>query len=153
PRPADLQKHRHRPSRAAVGRNRTSRRRDLPCRTAGRDRRPCMSANSRIVYLVDDDLSILKALARLLGAEGFETRTYSSPRNFLAGHDDSVPGCIVMDLAMPEMSGLALQDQLISLGHTRPIVFITGQGDIPSSVTAMRAGAINFLTKPFNDED
>jgi FixJ family two-component response regulator len=104
------------------------------------------------VFLVDDDASILKAVTRLLTLEGFEVRAFSSPRTFLAGYDPSLPGCIVMDLAMPEITGLDLQGQLASSGYAAPVIFITGQGDIPSSVRAMKAGAIDFLTKPFDDE-
>jgi len=110
-----------------------------------------MNANSPVVFLIDDDPSILKALTRLLGAEGFVTRPYSSAMNFLDEYNASLPGCIVMDLAMPGMTGLDLQSRLASSGHVRPIIFITGQGDVPSSVRAMKAGAVDFLTKPFDD--
>ncbi len=110
-----------------------------------------MNANVPVVFLVDDDPSILKALTRLLAAEGFETRPYSSAANFLDEYNATLPGCIVMDLAMPGMSGLDLQCRLASSGRVRPIVFITGQGDIPTSVRAMKAGAVDFLTKPFDD--
>jgi FixJ family two-component response regulator len=111
-----------------------------------------MNANVPVVFLVDDDPSILKALTRLLTTEGFETRSYSSATNFLDEYNATLPGCIVMDLAMPGMSGLDLQSRLASSGRVRPIVFITGQGDIPSSVRAMKAGAVDFLTKPFDDQ-
>jgi FixJ family two-component response regulator len=110
-----------------------------------------MNANVPVVFLVDDDPSILKALCRLLAAEGFETRPYSSATNFLDDFNANLPGCIVMDLAMPGLSGLELQSRLASSGRMRPIVFITGHGDIPSSVRAMKAGAVDFLIKPFDD--
>jgi FixJ family two-component response regulator len=110
-----------------------------------------MNANVPVVFLVDDDPSILKALSRLLAAEGFETRPYSSATNFLDDFNANLPGCIVMDLAMPGLSGLELQSRLASSGRMRPIVFITGHGDIPSSVRAMKAGAVDFLIKPFDD--
>jgi FixJ family two-component response regulator len=111
-----------------------------------------MNANAPVVFLVDDDPSILKALTRLLGAEGFETRPYSSATSFLDEYNANLPGCIIMDLAMPGMNGLDLQNRLAASGRVRPIIFITGQGDIPSSVRAMKAGAVDFLTKPFDDD-
>jgi FixJ family two-component response regulator len=103
-----------------------------------------------VVFLIDDDLSVLKSVTRLLSAAGFETRPYSAPKCFLDNYDAGLPGCIVMDLAMPEISGLDLQKRLASSGYAKPIIFITGQGDIPTSVRAMKAGAVDFLTKPFN---
>jgi FixJ family two-component response regulator len=103
-----------------------------------------------VVFLIDDDPSVLKSLTRLLSAAGFETRPYSSPKSFLDNYDSGLPGCIVLDLAMPEINGLDLQKHLASSGYAKPVVFITGQGDIPSSVRAMKAGAVDFLTKPFN---
>jgi FixJ family two-component response regulator len=106
-----------------------------------------------VVYLVDDDPSVLKAVTRLLQVEGFTAKPYSSPQAFLDDFDPNVPGCIVMDLSMPEINGLDLQNHLAIYGHARPIVFITGHGDIPSSVKAMKAGAIDFLTKPFSPHD
>jgi FixJ family two-component response regulator len=106
-----------------------------------------------VIFVVDDDPSVLKALTRLLMAEGFETRPYSSPTHFLDAYDGRVPGCIVMDLAMPDINGLDLQNRLASSGRVNPVIFITGRGDIPSSVRAMKAGAVDFLTKPFNDSD
>src|SRR5262245_61479110 len=110
-----------------------------------------MKANAPVVFLIDDDPSVLTALTRLLAAEGFETRPYSSPTDFLDDYNATLPGCIVMDLAMPDISGLDLQRRLASSGIMRPIIFISGQGDVPSSVKAMKAGAIDFLTKPFDD--
>jgi FixJ family two-component response regulator len=103
-----------------------------------------------VVFLIDDDPSVLKSVTRLLSAAGFETRPYSSPKCFLDNYDSSLPGCIVMDLAMPEINGLDLQKQLASSGYAKPIIFITGQGDIPTSVSAMKAGAVDFLTKPLD---
>lgn len=99
-------------------------------------------------FLVDDDAGVLKALSRLLRAAGYEARTYSSPQHFLDEHDPSVPGCAVLDLAMPGLDGLALQERLAAAGTERPIIFLTGNGSIPSSVQAMKAGAVDFLTKP-----
>ena len=106
------------------------------------------------IYLVDDDPGVLKALSRLLRARDYEVKPYSSPQLFLAEHDVAVPGCAVLDVAMPGLDGLELQRVLTaSAGSHRPVVFITGKGDIPTSVRAMKAGAIDFLTKPVNDTD
>jgi FixJ family two-component response regulator len=103
------------------------------------------------VFIVDDDAGVLEALARLLRARGYDIRCYASPREFLADHDATVPGCAVLDVAMPGLDGLALQQALTAGGAQRPVIFITGKGDIPTSVRAMRAGAVDFLTKPVND--
>lgn len=103
-------------------------------------------------FLVDDDQGVLKALTRLLRAAGYNTESFCSPREFLTAHDASVPGCAIVDLAMSELDGLQLQEILINDGSERPIIFLTGYGDISSSVKAMRAGAIDFLTKPVKHE-
>jgi len=106
------------------------------------------------VYLVDDDPGVLKALSRLLRAGGYDVKPYSSPQLFLAEHDVAVAGCAVLDIAMPGLDGLELQRALsASAGSHRPVVFITGKGDIPTSVRAMKAGALDFLTKPVKDKD
>jgi FixJ family two-component response regulator len=105
------------------------------------------------VFLVDDDAAVLKALSRLLRAKGYNVRPYSSPQDFLSSHDGMVPGCAVLDVAMPGLDGLALQRALTGQGSQRPVIFITGKGDIPTSVRAMKAGAIDFLTKPVSDKD
>jgi len=105
------------------------------------------------VYLVDDDAGVLKALSRLLRAKGYEVKPYSSPQEFLEQHDPAVPGCAVLDVSMPGLDGLELQQALTAGGSHRPVVFITGKGDVPTSVRAMKAGAIDFLTKPTKDTD
>jgi FixJ family two-component response regulator len=105
------------------------------------------------IFLVDDDAGVLKALSRLLRARGYEVRSFTSPQEFLACHDAAVPGCAVLDVAMPGLDGLALQQTLTAEGSHRPVVFITGKGYIPTSVRAMKAGAIDFLTKPVSDND
>jgi FixJ family two-component response regulator len=105
------------------------------------------------VFLVDDDAGVLKALARLLQARGYAVQSFTSPQAFLAGHDACVPGCAVLDISMPDLDGMALQQALTAKGSQRPVIFLTGRGDIPTSVRAMRAGAIDFLTKPVNDAD
>jgi FixJ family two-component response regulator len=105
------------------------------------------------VFLVDDDAGVLKGLSRLLRARGYEVQAFSSPQAFLAGHDASIPGCAVFDVSMPGLDGLELQRALSAGGSQRPVIFLTGKGDIPTSVRAMRAGAVDFLTKPVNDDD
>jgi FixJ family two-component response regulator len=105
------------------------------------------------VYLVDDDSGVLRALTRLLQTRGYEVRPFTAPKAFLAEHDASVAGCAVLDVSMPDLDGLELQQALTTQGSRRPVIFLTGQGDIPTSVHAMRAGAIDFLTKPFDDAD
>jgi FixJ family two-component response regulator len=105
------------------------------------------------VFIVDDDAGVLKALSRLLRARGYDIRCYASSRDFLAGHDVTVPGCAVLDVSLPGLDGLELQRVLTAGGSQRPVIFITGKGDIPMSVRAMKAGAIDFLTKPVNDRN
>jgi len=101
-----------------------------------------------IVFLVDDEHSVVTALARMLQASGFAVRCWTSALEFLEVHDPQEPGCLVTDVRMPEMSGLELQRALFERGSDRAIVFITGQGDIPTTVRAMKAGAVSFLPKP-----
>ena len=103
------------------------------------------------VFIVDDDEGVLKALTRRLRGRGYEIRAYASAREFLAQHDPSIPGCAILDVAMPDLDGLDLQDALTREGFHRPVIFITGRGDIPTSVRAMKAGAIDFLMKPVDD--
>lgn len=100
-----------------------------------------------IVHLVDDDASFARALARLLGASGFQVRSFSSGAELLAAVSPLSEGCVVADLAMPGIGGLELQEQLSRLGVPLPMVFLSGRGDIPSSVRAMRGGAVDFLEK------
>jgi FixJ family two-component response regulator len=105
------------------------------------------------VFLVDDDPGVLKALTRLLLVSGYEVRAHASPDEFLERHDPSAPGCVVLDVAMPPWNGLDVQARLAASGVERPVVFITGNGDVPTSVRAMKAGAVDFLIKPFDAED
>ena len=105
------------------------------------------------MFVVDDDPSVLRALTRLFTAAGFKARAFASPAAFLEQHDSAAPGCLVLDVALPGLDGLQLQQALTVSGCARPIVFITGRGDIPTSVRAMKGGAVDFLTKPLRDED
>jgi len=106
------------------------------------------------VFVVDDDPGVVKALERLLHANGYEVQTFTSPREFLGKHNPSIPGCALLDISMPGIDGLELQQALAAGEDTcRPIIFLTGRGDIPTSVRAMKAGAVDFLTKPANGGD
>jgi FixJ family two-component response regulator len=101
-----------------------------------------------IVFLLDDEQAVVMALARMLQASGFAVRTWTSAADFLEEHEGETPGCLVTDVRMPGFSGLELQHALLDRGIDRAIVFITGQGDIPTTVQAMKAGAVSFLSKP-----
>lgn len=101
-----------------------------------------------VIWLVDDEPGVLRALQRLLDAEGFETRAFPDAATFLAAHDMSLPGCAVIDLGLPGIGGLALQQRLSAEARACPVIFLTGQGSIPAAVDAMRGGAVDFLTKP-----
>ena len=103
-------------------------------------------------FLVDDDPAVLKAITRLLNAAGYRTRSFSSPQEFLSAHDPSIPGCAIIDLVMSELDGLHLQQALLETGSERPIIFLSGKGDVSTSVRAMKAGAVDFLTKPVKRE-
>jgi two-component system response regulator FixJ len=100
-----------------------------------------------VVQIVDDDASFLTATSRLLRASGFAVQTYSSASDFLAQRNPDVPGCVVADLQMPEINGLDLQAALAQTDNPPPLLFLTGHGDIPSTVRAMRGGAVDFLEK------
>jgi RNA polymerase sigma factor (sigma-70 family) len=105
------------------------------------------------VCVIDDDPSMRAALEDLVRSVGLQVRVYASPREFLEGTQADAPGCLVLDVRLPGMSGLTFQKELVRAGVTLPVIFITGHGDIPMSVRAMKAGAVDFLTKPFNDQE
>ena len=115
-------------------------------------RPPAQSRNS-IVIIVDDDAGIRTSLDSLFRSVGLETRLFASPAELLGGALPDGPGCIVLDVRLPGVSGLDLQGQLVRQGINHPIIFMTGHGDIPMSVRAMKAGAVDFLAKPFRDQD
>jgi FixJ family two-component response regulator len=110
-----------------------------------------MEGSSATIFIVDDDDDICRALSRLLRSAGYSTRTFSSTSQFFAEYDPEPPGCILLDLTMPEHDGLEVQAMLVSAGSRRPVIFLTGNGSIPATVSAIRAGAINFLTKPVTE--
>jgi FixJ family two-component response regulator len=103
------------------------------------------------VFIIDDDPSVLKALARLLRSVELNTSIFITSQEYLDQYDQSTPGCLVLDIAMPGISGLKLQQILTAQDYALPIIFLTGHGDIPMSVQAIKQGAIDFLTKPVND--
>jgi len=106
-----------------------------------------------LVFVVDDDQSVREALSSLLRSAGLPVETFSSPQEFLERARPDVPSCLILDVMLPGLSGLDLPDMLARAGREIPIVFITGQGTIPMSVRAMKAGAVEFLTKPFQDQE
>ena len=109
--------------------------------------------NLPLVYVVDDDEPVRKSLRRLLKADGFDVLSFASAEDFLEGDRSAVPCCLVLDIRMPGLTGIELQKDLKSRLPDLPIVFITGHGDVPMSVQAMKDGAIDFLEKPFDDVD
>src|ERR1700752_1519065 len=110
-------------------------------------------ASTQLVYVIDDDASMRQAISRLLHAIGLTVRTFGSAREFLSTRLPDLPACLVLDVRLPGLSGLDLQREMVERGIHVPVIFITGHGDIPMSVQAMKAGAVEFLTKPFRDQD
>jgi len=110
-------------------------------------------APTQLVFVIDDDASIRDAISRLLHAIGLTVRTFGSAREFLQHRLPDIPACLVLDVRLPGLSGLDLQREMVERGIHVPVIFITGHGDIPMSVQAMKAGAVEFLTKPFRDQD
>ncbi len=112
-----------------------------------------MSASGEVIYIIDDEAGMRRALTRLLRAEGYVVRAFASAREFLAEDHHKGVACLLLDVAMPDLNVLDLQRQLTQAGILMPIVFLTGTGDIPMSVQAIKSGAVDFLTKPVNDAD
>ncbi len=108
---------------------------------------------SPTIFVVDDYAPVRRAVSRLLHAAGFAVAAFGSPQEFLTQYDPRVPGCLVLDLDMPTVNGLELQRILATKGSVLPIIFLSGHGDVPKSVQAMKHGASDFLTKPVNDKD
>ena len=112
-----------------------------------------MDQEQPVVYVVDDDAGVRQALDSLIRSVGFNVQTFESAQDFLNGKRTSVPGCLVLDVRMPGLSGLDLQRDLVEADIHLPVIFVTGHADIPMSVRAMKAGAVEFLTKPVRDQD
>jgi len=110
-----------------------------------------MSEEKPVIYVVDDDPSVRSALGRLLRSVGHDVKTFPSALDFLEFPRTERPGCLVLDIKMPKLGGLQLQERLAETGFSLPIIFITGHGTVPASVKAMKAGAMDFLQKPFQD--
>jgi FixJ family two-component response regulator len=106
-----------------------------------------------VVFIVDDDAGVRKSLARLLGSAGYAVEAFASAREFLAREPHAGPCCLLLDVRMPGLTGLDLQETLVAAGRRMSIVFVTGHVDVPMSVKAMKGGAIDLLTKPFDDKD
>lgn len=111
------------------------------------------TAPSGTVYIVDDDDGMRRALSLLLSTVGYETLAFANPAEFLSGFDLEAHGCLVLDIRMPSMSGLEVQQHLNRKGSMLPVIFITGHGDVPMAVQAMKEGAFEFIQKPFRDQD
>ncbi len=111
-----------------------------------------MTSFSPIVHVVDDDDSVRTAVARLLRSSGYEVRVHASAGDFLLNRQSDCPGCLVLDVRMPGPSGLDLQEAFFKSGDSIPIVFLSGHGDIPTTVRAIKAGAVDFLTKPVENQ-
>jgi len=112
-----------------------------------------MSAETPIVFVVDDDRSVRDSLRRLITSLGMAVEVFPTAQAFLSAPRGNAPACLVLDVRLPGLSGLDLQRELANANATLPIIFLTGHGDIPMSVRAMKAGAIEFLTKPFREQD
>lgn len=112
-----------------------------------------MGDNNRIVFIVDDDDAVRDSLSFLMKSIGIESRGFASATEFLEFYNDNIAGCLVLDIRMPGMSGLELQDRLNEINAILPIIFITGHGDVPMAVEALKKGALDFIQKPFRDQD
>ena len=110
------------------------------------------TASDAIVYVVDDDVSVRKAMTRMFKSLGLEVATFGTAREFLDCRRKDVPGCLILDVEMPGLTGLELQEELVAHQVDLPIVFMTGHGDIPMTVKAMRSGAVDFLPKPVDEQ-
>jgi FixJ family two-component response regulator len=111
-----------------------------------------MSDTGTLVYVVDDDTSAREGVARLIRSAGLMTKTFASGEEFLTAARPTIPSCLVLDVNLPGLSGLDVQKELIKSGAQIPVIFLTGHGDIPMTVSAVKAGSVDFLTKPFDDE-
>ena len=111
-----------------------------------------VSPPTSVVFVVDDDISIRESLELLIRSEGWRPETFASAQEFLARPPALVPSCLVLDISLPGLNGLELQKRIAAERTDMPIIFITGHGDVPKTVQAMKAGAVEFLTKPFSDE-
>ncbi|WP_198019246.1 response regulator [Mesorhizobium sp. LNHC229A00] len=112
-----------------------------------------MSGDTSVVFIVDDDVSVRESLELLIGSSGWRSEAFGSAKEFLNRPRALIPSCLILDVNLPDLSGLDLQGLVANERADMPIIFITGYGDVPMTVKAMKAGAVEFLTKPFNDEE
>jgi FixJ family two-component response regulator len=112
-----------------------------------------MNETPAVVFVVDDEPSVCASVGRLIHSVGLEVRTFNSAQEFLRSQRPNAPGCLVLDVRLPDLSGLDLQRELAKTDVDLPIIFVTGHGDIPMTVRAMKAGAVEFLTKPYREQD
>src|SRR5207302_11103334 len=145
--------HRRVARRPLVGFGQLSARRNIFPHAPHQGVNAVMPEPAATVFVVDDDDAIRQALASLIRSAGLKVETFSSAQEFLARPPADVPGCLVLDVRLPGLSGLDLQSRMAAMNLEIPIVFISGHGDVPTSVRAMKAGALEFLTKPFRDSD
>jgi FixJ family two-component response regulator len=111
-----------------------------------------MPKSEPTVFIVDDDEAVRDSLKMLMNSVGLESECYASAQEFLEDYDPDRPGCLVLDVRMPGMSGIDLQERLVAMHSVHPVIFITGHGDVPMAVHAMRAGAVDFVQKPFSEQ-
>ena len=111
-----------------------------------------MAENRAVVFVLDDDPSMCRSLDALLRSVNLDVQLFSSAQEFMSAKRPDVPGCLVLDVRLPGMSGLTFQEELAKMGVLLPVIFVTGHGDVPMTVRAMKAGAVEFLTKPFDDQ-
>lgn len=111
-----------------------------------------MAENRAVVFVVDDDPSMCRSLDALLRSVNLDVQLFSSAQEFMSAKRPDVPGCLVLDVRLPGMSGLTFQEELAKIGVMLPVIFVTGHGDVPMTVRAMKAGAVEFLSKPFDDQ-
>ena len=123
-----------------------------PARSPNATQAPADSRTTPIVFVVDDDVSVRESLELLIQSAGWRPETFASAAEFLARPPSDVPSCLILDVSLPDLDGLELQQRLASDRLGLPIIFITGYGDVPMTVRAMKAGAVEFLTKPFSDD-
>ena len=122
-------------------------------RSRGGESRPAPSSQATpIVFVVDDDVSVRESLESLIRCPGWKPETFASAQSFLSRSKPEVPSCLVLDVSLPDLNGLDLQNRVAADRTDMPIIFITGYGDVPMTVRAMKAGAVEFLTKPFDDD-
>jgi len=137
-----------------VGRREPRTRHNLSLHTTHKNGRPCMTSSDQpTVLIIDDDSRMREAMQRLLKTVGLHSESFATPQDFLRHKLPDGPSCLVLDVRLPGMSGLDVQSKLNEAGVQIPIIFITGHGDIPMTVKAMKSGAVEFLTKPFRDQD